>query len=280
MDDQYTAYLMYPARILLSGRVKSLTPLEELWFRRALDFGWLDGGMPSDPQEFADMIERGCTVESATKIIGRFYTPHPKNATRVVNAQQEIERKKLKRKLKQRSEAGRISGQKRREAKDLGAEHSFNGSSADAEQLKEKKRKEKETKEKEEKDIVAVFANWQKVLNHPKAVLDKKRHNKIADRLKDSTLEELLLVPQGVLKSPHHMGVNETGTTYTGIETIYRERSQVEKFDPGRASDVPEPKYKCKVCFDEGTVLVPDPDGEFEWTKKEIPCSECRALAA
>lgn len=139
---KYTAYLMNPSDILLSRNVRSLSALEELWYRRALDIGWLEEGMPADPTEFADAVQRGCTPEAAAKIIRLFYTPHKRKSAVVINSRQENERKKLKKKIFKCSNAGKESGRKRRAAKNLDAERTFNVRSADVEQLKEKKRKE------------------------------------------------------------------------------------------------------------------------------------------
>lgn len=102
-----------------------------------------------------------------------------------------------------------------------------------------------------------VFKEWQKVLKHPKTSLDKKREDRIKARIKDGfSLEELLAVPRGVLKSPYHLGQNETNTRYDGINTIYRDREQVEKFrdlaesngthtqcDTARKTDTQDGKY-------------------------------------
>lgn len=101
------AYLMYPDDILSSGRVAALEPLEELWYRRAIDLGWKPGGMPANVKEFAGWVGRGCTVAAARKIMKKFYKPHKKDKTLVVNDRQEIERKKFFKKQKQKSEAGK-----------------------------------------------------------------------------------------------------------------------------------------------------------------------------
>jgi len=101
------AYLMYPSDILSSGRVASLKPLEELWYRRALDLGWEHQGMPADPAEFAGWVGRGCTASAAEKIIAKFYEPKPRDASKVVNPRQEKERKLFLKKRKQKSEAGK-----------------------------------------------------------------------------------------------------------------------------------------------------------------------------
>lgn len=120
------AYLWYPKDILSSGRVSALSDLEELWYRRALDHSWLAEGLPSDPTEFAGWVGRGCTPESAAKLIERFFFEHKKDASKVVNERQEEERTKLKKKSAERAKAGIASGRKRREINKLGDEQMFN----------------------------------------------------------------------------------------------------------------------------------------------------------
>lgn len=116
------AYLMYPGDILSSGRVAALKPLEELWYRRALDLGWEHNGMPSDAAEFAGWVGRGCTVAAAEKIIAKFYSPHKKDASKVINPRQEKERKafndKRKKTSDERRKAANIRWEKEREKAD------------------------------------------------------------------------------------------------------------------------------------------------------------------
>lgn len=76
-----------------------------------------------------------------------------------------------------------------------------------------------------------VFEEWKSTLKHPNSKLDKKRLQRINARLKEGfTVEQLKLVPHGVLKSPYHLGDNPTKTKYDGIETVFRDAAQVEKF--------------------------------------------------
>jgi len=107
------AYLMYPGDILASGRVAALKPLEELWYRRALDLGWEHHGMPSDPVEFAGWVGRGCTVAGAEKIIAKFYKPKQRDASKVVNPRQEKERKAFITRTKNKSEVGKNAAKAR-----------------------------------------------------------------------------------------------------------------------------------------------------------------------
>jgi hypothetical protein len=118
------SYLWNPQAVLLSSRVNRLTAAEECWYRRALDFSWIDDGLSADPQEVAERVGKKCTAQSAQKILDLFFEKDKSGKMR--NEVQENARKKLKTKLKKLSEGGKRSGQKRREKKELSAEPSSN----------------------------------------------------------------------------------------------------------------------------------------------------------
>lgn len=107
MPEPSPAYLWYPKDALSSGRIAALSPLEELWYRRALDQSWLHDGLPSDPAEFAGWVGRGCTVEAAQKLIEKFFRLKKKDGLKVVQERQEKERKILQQKRQQKSNAGK-----------------------------------------------------------------------------------------------------------------------------------------------------------------------------
>jgi hypothetical protein len=76
-----------------------------------------------------------------------------------------------------------------------------------------------------------VFAYWQAQLNHRDALFDRKRLSRLRERLRENSgnVHELLYVVDGTLKDQNLMGQNERGRKYDGIETIFRERAQVER---------------------------------------------------
>lgn len=79
--------------------------------------------------------------------------------------------------------------------------------------------------------VSEVFEEWKQVLNHPSAQLDLKRKKRISAMLEEGfSVSDLKTSLKGVLKSPFHLGHNSTNTRYDGIETIFRDRAQVEKF--------------------------------------------------
>ena len=77
----------------------------------------------------------------------------------------------------------------------------------------------------------AVFDYWKEKLNHPKAFLDKKRRHLIEARLKEGYLvADLKLAIDGCAASSFHMGENEQGRVYDGLDLICRDASKVDQF--------------------------------------------------
>lgn len=97
------AYRWYPKDIISSARVASMTAEEECWYRRALDFAWLNGGIPSDPGKLARMIGKGCTKGGARVVLEMFENSDDPN--KKVSERQEIERQK-QREWSEKSAAG------------------------------------------------------------------------------------------------------------------------------------------------------------------------------
>lgn len=78
-----------------------------------------------------------------------------------------------------------------------------------------------------------VFAYWQAKFDHPRALLDRKREARIVARLRENEgdVGELLYVLDMAAKDPWTTGEDpKAGRPYDGIETIFRDRSQVERF--------------------------------------------------
>lgn len=87
-----------------------------------------------------------------------------------------------------------------------------------------------------------VFAHWQHVMNHPRARLDRRRENKIAQALKlEYTVEELKQAVDGCAKTPYNMGKNDSGQTFDDIGLILRDAEHIERF-MNNATNPPEGK--------------------------------------
>ncbi|MBA3645330.1 MAG: hypothetical protein H0W63_04065 [Gemmatimonadaceae bacterium] len=77
-----------------------------------------------------------------------------------------------------------------------------------------------------------VFAYWAAKANHTGALLDRKRERTITARLEEGkdNLNEMLYVVDGLLRDDNLMGRrNDSNRKYDGIETIFRDRAQVER---------------------------------------------------
>jgi hypothetical protein len=78
-----------------------------------------------------------------------------------------------------------------------------------------------------------VFAYWAAKFDHPRALLDEKRERRLMSRLQecDDNVSDLLWALDGALKDPWIMGTDPRSTRpYDDIQTILRDREQVEKF--------------------------------------------------
>ena len=76
-----------------------------------------------------------------------------------------------------------------------------------------------------------VFAYWKVVMDHPKALFDEQRKARIERALRQNRgdVGELLYAIDGARKTPYLMGDNKTQTKYDGVETVLRDRAQIEK---------------------------------------------------
>lgn len=78
--------------------------------------------------------------------------------------------------------------------------------------------------------VMDVFTYWQAKLNHPKAKLDGKRKRTIDKALKLYSLDDLKCAINGCSKSKFHLGENDSGTKYDGLDQILRDSEHIEKF--------------------------------------------------
>lgn len=90
-------------------------------------------------------------------------------------------------------------------------------------------RERRESKHRGESEL--VFRYWQAKLGHTKAMYSRDREAKIVSRLREgATTDELCYAVDGIAKSQWHMGQNDNGVRYDGIEFLFRNRANVEKF--------------------------------------------------
>jgi len=86
----------------------------------------------------------------------------------------------------------------------------------------------------------AVFAYWHaRMGRNGRTVLDKKRESRLLARLRenDGDVSELLYAVDGALRDDYLMGRDpKAPRAYNGVETIFRDRAQVERL----AQSVPD----------------------------------------
>jgi hypothetical protein len=76
--------------------------------------------------------------------------------------------------------------------------------------------------------VERVFEHWQAQHRHPDAKLTGDRRRIILRALKDYSEDQLRESIGGYRNSPHHMGQNERGTTYDGIELFLRDAKRID----------------------------------------------------
>lgn len=116
--DKSPAYQHYPKDILSSTRVALMTLEEEGAYRRAIDYCWLGGSLPNDPEKLATVIGKGCSIAVATTVQQMFIIDK-KNSTKLLHDRLEVERRKQKLFRQKKIKAGRESARKRKERKEL-----------------------------------------------------------------------------------------------------------------------------------------------------------------
>ncbi len=79
--------------------------------------------------------------------------------------------------------------------------------------------------------VMLVFEHWQRVMDHPKAVLDKQRRRFIRLALdKGYSVDDLCQAITGCSFTPHNRGHNDRGERYDGLHLILRSADQIDRF--------------------------------------------------
>ncbi len=103
--------------------------------------------------------------------------------------------------------------------------------------------------------MLIVFNYWKHVMNHPHAILCRKRQRAIAARLKDGhSVDQLKLAIDGCKASPWHQGKNDRHQVYDDIELICRDTQHVESFVARRADTMAQ-QLELTAWINEGTCL-------------------------
>lgn len=96
--------------------------------------------------------------------------------------------------------------------------------------LKETKGNESNTSIKPDDPVVIVFDFWKTTMNSPRSVLDKTRKRRIEGALKNFSIDDLKKAITGCRDSPWNMGENPQRTKYNGVDVIFRDAENIERF--------------------------------------------------
>ncbi len=159
------AFQWYPKDILGSARVAQLSLAEEAAYRRALDFAWINDGLPNDADKLSKIIGKNCTIEIAEKVLP-FFKKKKNDPDTVFSPRQQIERVKQKKHRLAKEKNGK-KGSEKRWHNTLKNNHmnsntinsplvndSFSSSSSSSSAI------EKESKEKEKEMEITVSKNF------------------------------------------------------------------------------------------------------------------------
>lgn len=247
------AFQWYPRDILSSARVQELSLEEEGAYRRLLDFCWLNGSIPADPERCARLIGKGACIRIADAV-QKLFTPHPDDPTKLIHDRLELEREKQetnrnKKKAAADARWGDKSNKDNNEEKQtecksnapalqMECSSSATASSSSTAINNQKENSTEPLSDSPNPPVVGkppnpaeiVFDHWKQVCNHPKAVLDAKRRRAIQDRLKQFSVEDCKRAIDGCRASPWHQGANDRGKVFDDIDLIFRDAKHVEDF--------------------------------------------------
>lgn len=121
MAEKPPAFQFYAADYLADADVQLLTSSQEGVYIRLLSYCWREGSIPEVPEVAQMLCKRDSLLNDVEHVLKTFFVSG-KESGRLVNPRLEKERKKQDAFRKQKSEAGRKSGQSRRKS----AEHTLN----------------------------------------------------------------------------------------------------------------------------------------------------------
>lgn len=95
---------------------------------------------------------------------------------------------------------------------------------------KENKQKKDSARPQVADAVSLVFEYWRKIMNHPKAVLDKKRKRHLEEALAKYSVDELKQAIDGCASNEWYMGKNDRGTVFDAIHVIFKDSDKIEGF--------------------------------------------------
>ena len=107
MSNKSPAFQWYPKDILASARVQMMSLAEECAYRRLIDFCWIHGSIPADPNKAARLVGKGCSVEVA-KVALEMFTVNADDESQLIHDRLEEERVKQAQNSEKRRQASEV----------------------------------------------------------------------------------------------------------------------------------------------------------------------------
>lgn len=115
--------------------------------------------------------------------------------------------------------------------------------------------------------VQEVFDYWKETLNHPRAKLPADPNDRVQRKLrvalKTFSVDDCKAAIRGITKDRFNMGENKAGKVYDGIEVIFRDSAQVNRFiamDSGAGRDAGT------TAAPQSMTMTPRDRASIEWT--------------
>lgn len=270
-----------------SDRVWSMSLAEEGAYHRAIRLAWKYGTVSADPETLAARIQKRCTVKIAEKVLTMFEADTSQPGRMFHPTVEEIRAEQEQKYL------NRVKGGKASRKAALVNDANKDTSSitlAELEQysgLIDKKREDKEIRKEKDKEK-----------SPPQAAPPKKGTRLVEPFLLTAEMREYAAEKRPEIDANLETEKfcnywrSKTGKDATKLDWpatwrnwILNARANggngkpkavdVGKYDPNTV----EPTYKCRPCFDTGTVAVEKPEGRKHFTgdMENVPCPSCLA---
>ena len=215
-----------------AAHTKHLTPIEDLAYRRMLDLYYSsEKPLPCEPEKVARLIGLRDHMQEVSDVLSDFFVKS-EDGHKSKRCDDEIAAYRAKAERAKAANTARWKGEK--SDPDL---------KSDADQLPTKNQEPRTNNHEPEEEntdvaqsapaeaVLAVFEFWKTVMKSPRSLLDAKRSRLIKAALKTGyTVDDLCDAITGCAKSDFHMGKNDRGTKFNGLDLILRNAEKIDQF--------------------------------------------------
>jgi hypothetical protein len=259
-----------------------MTAAEECWYRRALDFAWLNHGLPADPVKLARIIGKNCTVNGAKAVLSMFVSS-PVDPEIVISERQELEREKQQ----EWSRKSAVGGKKSRPpTKQRGSKKEppleVNGKQKGTLQFASEVCAEEE-----------LATQGGDAANQGDPVELRIWKDGVV-LIKQSGLNEAnarsflgaMAKEYGKLRLAECIATTQAANVPDPLKylvAVLQDRAGAStraKLQVGRRPPAPEPVYNCPTCSDTGEVHQTPANAQYEWELEAKPCPNCKLAEA